>query len=186
VVFFIEALKASKLAADEVIRELPKENHLVMLYNLKVLNGAGYKTDALLAGLSADEKAQLSAFRLPDADDRAPDRNLPRRMDMLWADFFATGRFEPVQKIVSFLGWHDDYDALVARRNANPGKPPALNESAMRGIVYVTAGWSLNALSHTNPLLEDYLAALEAAPDTPANIKNELSGLHSNPRFIRK
>jgi hypothetical protein len=47
----------------------------------------------------------------------------------------------------------------------------------------MVAGWSLGSFQRTDPLAADYVEFMIASPDTPQNIKSELTGLSTNPAF---
>jgi hypothetical protein len=182
--FFIEALKSSPLGGQDVLRLLPSEDRAVRVYCIPLLAAAGYTVDPLLDEFKENERTAMASFRMIDPFDLTPDQNLPYRMDMLWAQFFATGRIEPVRKVASMLAWRSDYDKLIAMKKSGEKQSEA-TESMMRGVGYTGAGWSLNALSRSDSLVADYVDALRASSSTPANVKEELGNLHTNPAFTR-
>jgi hypothetical protein len=184
-VFFVEALKASPAAANDLLRALATEDRSVRIYSIPLLSEAGYATDPLLAVFKEDERAVINSVHLPNPFDLTPDRTLPTRMDMLWAVFFANGRIEPVRAIASMLAWRPDYDKFVEMQKSGQ-KPTELTESIMRGVVYTAAGWSLNALSRNDGLVADYVDALKSSSDTPLDVKAELSNLSTNPASTKK
>jgi hypothetical protein len=184
-VFFVEALKASPVAADDLLRMLPTEGRSVRVYGIPLLSEAGYATGPLLDAIKEDEKTAVTSVHLPDPFDLKSDRTLPNRMDMLWAVFFATGRFRPVGTIASMLAWRPDYDKFVQMQKSGQ-KPTELTDSIMRGVVYTAAGWSLNALSRNDGLVADYVDALKASSNTPLAVKLELANLSTNPAFGQK
>jgi hypothetical protein len=183
--FFVEAMKASPAAANDLLRALPAENRSVRIYTIPLLSDAGYATGSLLSEFTEDEKTLISSAHLPDPFDLKADRTLPNRMDMLWSVFFATGRIEPVRAIASMLVWRTDYDKFVEIQKSGQ-RPTELTESIMRGVVYTAAGWSLYALSRNDGLVADYVDALKSSSDSPANVKEELANLYSNPAFTKK
>lgn len=183
--FFVTAFKASPEAMDALLRTLPTESQQVRMYTVPLLSEAGYKTESLVTTLPEEGRTQLSSVNLPDPFDFTPDRMLPSKMDMLWANFFASGRIEPVRKITSMLAWKSDYDKLVEIQKSGQ-KPAELTDSLMRGACYTAAGWSLNALSLSNGLVADYIEAIQSSPDTPPEIKTELKSLYNNPAFRNK
>ncbi len=183
--FFVAALKASPAAADDVIRQLPTEPVAVRIYAIPLLRIAGYQTDALLNGFKGDKKAVLESVALPDTYDLKPDRVLPTKMDMLWGEFFATGRMAPVKAIASMLAWREDYDKFNEMRKSGQ-KPTELTDSIMRGVVYTAAGWSLSAISRNDGVVADYIDELKSSPETSSAVKAELANLYTNPAFSRK
>ena len=183
--FFVQALKSSPAAGDDLLRILPTEDRSVRVYCIPLLAAAGYAVVPLLGEFKESEKSTIESFHLPDAFDLTPDGTLPNRMDMLWAIFFATGRIEPVRTVASMLAWRTDYDQFVAMKKSGQ-KPTGITESIMRGVVYTGAGWSLNALSRKDGLVADYVDALRSSSDTPANVKEELANLYGNPAFTKQ
>jgi hypothetical protein len=184
-VFFVEALKASPAAANDILLALPHEGRSVQIYSVPLLTAAGYPTGPLLSGFTDEEKTIIDSAHLQNPFDLKPDRTLPNRMDMLWSVFFATGRIGPVRTIASMLAWHADYDKLMEIQKSGQ-KPTEATESIMRGVVYTAAGWSLNALSRNDGLVADYIEALKSSSDTPATVKEELANLYTNPAFTKK
>jgi len=184
-VFFVQALKSSPAAANELLRELPNENRSVQTYSIPLLSEAGYATEPLLSGFKEDEKAVINSVHLPDPFALTVDRTLPSRMDMLWAYFFATGRIEPVKAVASMLAWRADYEKLVEIQKSGQ-KPTEPSESIIRGVVYAGAGWSLNALSRNDGAVADYIDVLRSSPDVAASVKEELAHVHTNPAFTKK
>jgi hypothetical protein len=182
--FFVGALKESPAAGNDLLRALPAENRSVRIYSIPLLSAAGYTTGPLLIPLPEEERTVITSVHLPDPYDMKPDRTLPDRMDMLWAIFFATGRVEPVRAVASILAWRADYDQFVAMQKSGQ-KPTARTEGVMRAVSYGAAGWSLSALSRSDDLLADYIEALKASPNTPANVKKELVNLYTNPAFTK-
>jgi len=184
-VFFVQALKLSPAAANDLLKALPNEDRPVRIYSIPLLLEPGYATDPLLTGFKEDEKTVINSVHLPDPFDLKPDRTLPSRMDMLWAYFFATGRVEPVKTVASMLAWRADYEKFVEIQKSGQ-KPTEATESIMRGVLYTAAGWSLNALSRNDGVVADYIDALRSSPETAADVKEELAHVHTNPAFTKK
>lgn len=136
--------------------------------------------------LSDDEKQRLAETPdLPDAYDSKPIEQLGAKQDFLWAEFSATGHLQPLSALVNELAWRSDYDAFDTMRKSG-NKPGQLTDSIMRGVCYSAAGWSLGSFQMSDPLAADYLDAISANSSTPANIKDELAHLGTNPAFKRQ
>lgn len=183
--FFIAALKANPVAANDVIRKLPTEQPSTRLYAIPILRHAGYQVESLLDGFKDADNAMRQSIQIPDPFDITPDHVLPDKMDMLWGTFFATGRIEPIRTISSMLAWRNDYEKFMKLQESGQ-RPKELTDSIMRGVAYAAAGWSLNSLSLNDGLVSDYLEAIKAAPETSKEIKAELSALSTNPAFKQK
>jgi hypothetical protein len=185
--FFVAALKAHPLAAQELISKLPSEDRWMRMVTTSILTWAGYETASLRETLDDHDKAIMNAIHFPDPFDLSPNEAIGARQDMLWAIFFATGSFQPVRTIAGELAWREDYDKLMehGRQARASGAPPTEGwpPYAARGAAYGAAGWSMHSISMTDPLLNDYIAALKASPETPEQVKKELANLENNPAF---
>ncbi len=182
--FLISALKASRPAQEYLAKHLQADSEETRAYAIPLLKLSGYDVEPLLRGMSDDQRAKFENTELPDPHDLKQDSILPQKMDMLWTEFFATGRIEPVRAIASMLAWHKDYDSLMTKKIKGEA-PKALNESTMRAVCYAAAGWSMAALSKSDGVVADYIDALKVSADTPEPVKKELMGLYTNPAFQR-
>ena len=185
--FFVAAFKAYPVAAEDLQRKLPAEDHWTRLIGIAVLGWAGYETTSLRAGLPQEDKNALEAVALPDPFDMTPNERIGARQDMLWAVFFATGRIEPVRAISGALAWAEDYGKLMehGRQARASGEKPSAEwpPYAARAAAYGAAGWSMSSIASSDALLSDYIESLKAAPETPAAVKKELENLNTNPAF---
>jgi hypothetical protein len=185
--FFGAALKAHPAAAEELRQRLSTEDRSTRLIGTIALAQAGYATGALRDSFDATDKALLDSVHLPDAFDMTPNIEIGARQDMLWGTFFATGRIEPVRAIASELAWREDYNKLMERvsQARTSGEKPTTDmpEYAFRAVGYGAAGWSMSSLAARDALLHDYTEALKASSDTSPTVKEELTGLFTNPAF---
>ncbi len=184
-IFFVEALRKDPVAADDLKQALVHEDSAVRVYGASILHVAGVPEDGLLNELGANERSRATSAHLPDPYDLTPDPDLANRMDMLWSIFFATGQRKPVETIASMLAWHADYDSLQ-KTLKKEGRPKELTPDVMRGACYSAAGWALNSLSLSSPLVADYIEAIRASADTQPAIRKELEGLSTNPAFKKR
>jgi hypothetical protein len=126
---------------------------LTQLDNLK---GGDRQTVLFAAKLSGTKEAQDYLGRQPDGekyrgkqvDVRALEPNNPTVLDMLWADFFATGEAAPVRRIVVALNY-DKYSGALDRY-AKSEKTEKDRNDAILDTVFKAAMWSLesNAQQH--------------------------------------
>jgi len=89
---------------------------------------------------------------------------MPLQLDMLWANFFVTGDFDPIRKIVMAIG--------EIRRGMSPEQFKAVkkptNADQMKlshWLVGYAAKWSLGANVRQHPLVRAYLEWLVKSPD---------------------
>ena len=97
--FFASALKASKPAAEEMMKKLAGEELWVRRFGAAALKFAGYPVDSVIQAFPQEDQAFLSSLRQPDPFDMTPGQDIGARQDMLWSMFFATGDIRPVRTI---------------------------------------------------------------------------------------
>ncbi|BBJ00486.1 hypothetical protein FGKAn22_21780 [Ferrigenium kumadai] len=126
------------------------------LTQLGDLKGGDRQTVLFAASLSGTKEAQAYLSRQSDAekylgkpiDIRALEPNNPTFLDMLWADFFATGEAVPIRRIVVALNY-DKYSGAL-ERYAKSEKTEKDRNDAILEAVFKAAMWSLesNARQH--------------------------------------
>jgi hypothetical protein len=126
------------------------------LSQLSDLKGDDRQTVLFAASLSETKEAQAYLGHQPDAekyrgkpiDIRAIEPKNPTVLDMLWADFFATGEAVPVRRIVVALNY-DKYSGALDRY-AKSEKTEKDRTDAILEAVFKAATWSLesNARQH--------------------------------------
>lgn len=180
--FFVSAFRENPQAASLLgpqIAACPRPTQLLLLSLLAKASVSLLTPPAL----DQEEKNVLAhAPPLSDPYDTTPNRELWSRLDLLWSEFFATGRIEPVRAIAHSLAWRKDYDAFVEIKNA--GQPiTELTESIVHGLTFSAAGWSLGSFQRTDGLAADYIDAIAASPDTSPEIRKQLVVLQTDPAF---
>jgi len=121
------------------------------LTELEDFRGADRETLLLAASLSGAPDAVAYVRRQPDAKDyeqesvdiRALEPKDPVVLDMLWADFFATGDAAPVRRIIYALNY-DKYDGALERYKSSKKTEQDRND-AIRDSVFQAARWSLES-----------------------------------------
>ncbi|MGK5080058.1 hypothetical protein [Janthinobacterium sp. HLX7-2] len=126
------------------------------LSQLGDLKGDDRQTVLFAASLSGTREAQDYLGRQPDAgkyrgkpvDIRAINPKEPAVLDMLWADFFATGEADPIRRIVVALNY-DKYSGALDQY-AKSEKTEKDRDKAVLEAVFMAAMWSLesNARQH--------------------------------------
>ena len=152
---------------------------------LMLLKQAGVPLDQPPALLPADNDFLANSAKLPDPYDMKPGNKLWMNLDLLWAEFIATGKKEPIVAITRTLVWKADYDAFAAMQKEGK-KPAGLTDSLIRGLTYSAAGWSLSSFDRNDPLAADYIQAIRADPATDPEVKLTLANLHTDPAFLPK
>ena len=182
-VTFGAALKANPAAAKDFMTRVSTETGFTRAYGLLILLAAGDDIGPVLKTMSEEDRQKFTQDPgLPDPYDFNHVEDIGTREDMLWGIFMTTGDFAPLQQIASALKWRADWDDFdKARKSTNPPKQwtPAIG----RAVGYMAAGWSLGSFQRSDPLAADYIEFMIASPDTPQDIKSELTGLSTNPAF---
>lgn len=183
--FLVAALKDHPIAARDFLSRLGSEPPLARALGMLVAKTAGYDADPLLKALGPEEQTRLQSMHaLDDPYDLALTQKLFGHLDLMWANFGATGQFKPIQTIASMLAWKSDYEEFdKARKQPNPHL--SLTPSVIRAVTYMAAGWSMGSFQKSDPLVADYIAALRADVATNPTEKQVLKDLLSNPAFKR-
>lgn len=189
--FYVQILKASPLAAHDLMSRLPKEDRPLRIYALLVLGEAGYDLSACLATLPQEDQDTFKQIRataspLPDPYDFSVNLGDPyqitSRMDMLWSLFLATGDPKPVRAIADTLAWREDGRQVMELRTSRK-KIERITPSLLHGLAYSAGGWSLGSFVRNHPLVADYVEAWRQDPKTPQVIREELGTLITNEAF---
>ncbi len=139
------------------------------LDQLSDLQGTDREILLLAANLSATPAAQAFLARQADAqkyrgkpsDIRALEPDNPTVLDMLWADFFATGEAAPIRRIVRALDYGKYTGAL--ERYATSAKTKKETEEARLGAVFKAAFWSLESNTRQHHRVGEILEQLHSA-----------------------
>ena len=99
------------------------------------------------------------------------------QLDALWGQFFASGRFEPVDRLVGVVGTYLPYQGKIDefRQQAHAGEapPPEVVKSALLGA----ALWSHRLNAYQYKLVHDYLLYLQRRPATPPPVQAALTAV---------
>lgn len=136
------------------------------LDQLSDLQGTDRQMLLQAANLSATPAAQAFLARQADAqkyrgkpvDIRALEPDNPTVLDMLWADFFATGESAPIRRIVRALDYGKYTDAL--ERYASSTKTKKETDEARLGAVFKVAFWSLESNTRQHQRVGAFLEQL--------------------------
>lgn len=107
------------------------------------------------AGATPDDWAALVGTRAekwPDPDAPLTD---PAQIDVLWGRFFATGWFEPVNRIASTLEYYPFIGRLDEMKKSGQ-KPAVIPPDVMKELVLQSALWSLGSIAKQQALVRNY------------------------------
>jgi hypothetical protein len=185
VAFLGAALKADPLAAKDLEMNISAEATGTQVIGFAALRSAGYDVGDAEHKLSPDLQKNLQdVSSISSVFDVPLTQVNPAYLDLMWAIYGATGKFEPVSKVASTLALRADYEAFEKVRES--GKRLTMSDltpSMIRGLTYMAAGWSISSFQVNDPLAADYIEYMLASPDVPDAVKAELKGLQTNPAF---
>ncbi len=103
-------------------------------------------------------KRVMEAGRYPDPYDVIEN---PKQLDMLWAEFFATGKLEPIQHLVTSLEWVEHVGTLekIKAGELNPDELEVYR-AGMLEAVFQAALWSLRSNCARTPLVFQYCVGI--------------------------
>lgn len=195
IAFYVEVLKSSPLAAQDLLQRMKGEERSIRGFALLLMSEAGYDLTQFLLTLPEEErtrfaKAREAASPLPNPYDLTPDLSDPykitTRMDMLWSRFLATGDQKPVRAISQVLEWRDDWKVFTKMREdyQRTGKrADAQSPELLRAMAYGASGWSLGSFVRNHPLVADFVDAWKQDPTVSKVVKEELGTLITNESF---
>ncbi|KAF0095291.1 MAG: hypothetical protein E1N59_786 [Puniceicoccaceae bacterium 5H] len=112
---------------------------------------------------------QQKAFRNRIADLSPPDGyseiTTPEQLDVLWAEYFATGKVRPVRQLITALNLMKSSEPVgkiqaAALRDEMQQLAAADDATALRSITFKTALWSINSNLRQSQLFFDYCVFL--------------------------
>ncbi len=170
-----------------VVAALKGEDERSRALGAVALSWARKDASALVETLSPEWRTRVAAFPAPPAGyalDPEPSEldATTKKMDLLWGELMATGRSEPVRAIANLLRYRDGYAAFVEARRT-PGKKKETTPALARGVLYMTAGWSLSSFVRSNPIVADYVARWREDEAVPPVVRDELRRLLVNEAF---
>lgn len=114
-----------------------------------------------------DDEARLVADRVAEYQGLDPHGDLadPVLLDMLWAEFLATGRIGPVRAITAALGHAEDEGTL--ERLGGQAADEAELQAIKRDLTFRAARWSLGSMARQHALVGHYLLHLAQTGDRP-------------------
>ncbi len=115
---------------------------------------------------------QAQNYSIPNADKVVSGVQL----DVLWAQFLAAGRIEPIEKIVNTLSLSRYAGALQKMRSEKDKNPSEeLKMKAILESVYQAAGWSLYSNCLQIPLVYKYCVYIYQNEELEYNVKEDLA-----------
>jgi hypothetical protein len=99
----------------------------------------------------------------------------PLQLDMLWSEFLATGKYEPIRKLVSALALVKYKGTLDKIKQDKLELNDELKRDAYLDATYQSAVWSLLSNNKTMPLVNKYCHFIYQNEDLTVNVKQQLA-----------
>jgi hypothetical protein len=171
----------SKLSEDQdgfismfsIFLELFDANHYLVPHLINIYSDQGEKTRTLiiylLRYLNYDSSEFLNALKghgkevyqkiLTEQFPRSQDAiKSPSHLDIQWATFLATGKIEPIQKLISVLEF-SKYSGSVENYDDSP-KTEIDKQNALKDAIFQAACWFLESNGKKHPLVGQYCTYL--------------------------
>lgn len=155
ITFFQLLFEQHPFLARALAESYPGSDVATQLKVLFMLAMMDYREADYLDDLSEPEKAFFESIRMIYPPEAYEELSSPQQLDMLWAEFYATGRYAPVAQVVAGL-------ELAAFEGAPEAFPEgADNEGkarfkAFREVLLQSVRWSLLNNIRQHPLVKGY------------------------------
>lgn len=164
--FLARALADSYPGADE-------ETKLKVLFMLAMID---YRDADYLDELPEPEKAFFESVRLLYPPDGYDDLISPHQLDVLWAEFYATGRYAPVRQIAEGLSLSEN-EGTLAEFGKNANEEQAMHLSALHEVLLQSVRWSMLNNIRQHPLVRSYVLFLLEEGQLDDRSREELMNL---------
>ncbi|WOO40284.1 hypothetical protein [Rubellicoccus peritrichatus] len=149
---------------------------LKILFMLAIMD---YRDAPYLGTLSEPEKAFFEAIRFIYPPNGYDPIISPQQLDVLWAEFYASGRYEPIAQIVSGLELAEFEGSLIEYGNLNDAEDAdeKTKQDAFREVLFQSVRWSLLNNIRQHPLVRAYCEYLLQEGGLDENQRNQLAGI---------
>jgi hypothetical protein len=152
--FFLTVFNNNQHLIPIIKDEYSKQNLKTKIYIIWLLKYLDYDSEKFLSSLTGDEKKvfeEIKNNRIPLNTDVV---NSGTHLDIQWATFSATGKFEPIKKIIDSLELSKYSGAVDAYKNSN--KTEKDRQEAMFDATFQAARWSLTSNIEKHDLVKNY------------------------------
>ena len=118
---------------------------------------------------------EISEFNIPEVSGEI---NSAVQLDILWSNFLATGKYEPIRKIVGSLALYQHKGTLEKIKSGEIKKvTDAIKAKAYLEATYQSAIWSLTSNMKQMPLVLKYCLFMYQNEELDENIHNQLGSI---------
>ena len=137
-------------AFDEDIRRIAS---YALAYSQRDVKGYGRHLSSLAQ--DALKKAKRENMPIPS---KKP--NWGSQLDLLWGEFFATGRFAPIQQLVQIAEDYTPYRGKLDEYKRMSPRPASIPPDARKDLLLGTTLWSLGSNAYQCKRVGDYLTGI--------------------------
>lgn len=172
ILFYVEALNHSLFLMEDINQLLLKDEISRMERNALIMIAARCNYEQVdLEGFWKDELRVLHEIRNEGVYNPLNQEQIthPSDLDMLWSLFFANGKYENVEKIISTISYTEgtnieDLESLS-------------DEDKLQYGIGSAAIWSLGAIGKQHALVKVYMIYYLNRPEVTAHVANELRAI---------
>ena len=141
----------------------------------KVLAYATRSRDDFGDDLPEGARKELAIARGEPMPVPSPEPKFGAQLDVLWGQFFASGRFEPINELATVVKDYLPFRGSLAAYKALETKPPTVPPEVMKDVLLSSALWSLGSNARQHKLVHDYVVYIAEDKDTTPELKVALT-----------
>ncbi len=170
IIFYVEALNNSPFLVEEIKKLLSKgECSQLQRNGLNIVFARSKYEEVDSLGFSEQELKILHEFRSEFQSPLELEITHPTELDMLWSMFFANGKYENVEKIISVLYYKKDITEEQAKSLPQ--------DELLKYAIGSAADWSLETIGRYHPMVQVYMINKLNHPTTSDYIKSQLADI---------
>ncbi|MGH1385556.1 hypothetical protein [Kordia sp.] len=170
ILFYVEALNNSLFLVNEIKSLLKADKFSRLQRNGLIILLARSKYTAVdTLGFSEEELKILHEFRDEFYNPLEKEISHPSELDMLWSLFFANGKYENIEKIISALYYKKDISEEEAKKLPQ--------EALIKYAIGSAVSWSLETIGRFHPMVQVYMIYTLNQPNISEYIQGELGAV---------
>jgi hypothetical protein len=154
--FFLSVFNGNKYLVPEIVKLYREQDLKTRIYLIYLLRYVDYDAKSFLEGLQEQEKVVYDGIKNKPYSDNPYEKIVGGdQLDMLWSEFFATGGFKPVHRLIQALEYRE-YDGAMKKFKESKNPSVKDKQNAVYDLIYQAAMWSLRSNCQQHRLVRDY------------------------------
>lgn len=152
---FLEIFENNKFLLPQILNSYNKQELKTKLFLIYLMHFSDIGATDFLENLNGSEKeyyVQVKNSKLPELNGEIIDRT---QLDMLWATFLASGRYEPILKLIKTLDYAEYLGELEKYKNSQD-KTEENRRKAINNSIYTSLVWSIKSNCKQHELVKGY------------------------------